>query len=77
MGGTGNCSQTNQCQARSRIVLAVQMPGGFDDHHLERWADMALQQVSTVRGPVRFANDHVNVQRGNAVLESRGRHGCC
>jgi hypothetical protein len=43
--------------------------GRFGDDHLERRADVRLEQMPPVRGAVRFADDHVRVQLRLAVVQ--------
>src|SRR3954469_23994875 len=51
----------NERQARSRVVLAYQHGGRFDEHDLERRAHLRFEQVAAVRAAVALAEHDVRV----------------
>src|SRR3954469_7280533 len=51
----------NERQARSRVVLAYQHGGRFDEHDLEPRSHFRLQQVAAVRAAVALAEHHVGM----------------
>src|SRR5437899_2918708 len=59
----------NQCEPRTRIQPAEQMPGSLGDHDFECGSNVALQEVTAVRRSVRLAENDMRVHLWLAVSD--------
>jgi len=67
-------SQANQGQPRLRVTLTLQVLWRFDEHHFQSRLPMRFEEMAPMGCPVSFADHHVRMHLGFALLERNIAH---